>query len=542
MKQLSRLASRFVNCPLMIHPPKLDVMVQALGPRLGIAPLGDLKIAEPFGTAYLEAADDTAYRVIDGIAVIPIQGVLTKKDSWISAMSGCSSYERIGHYIQDAVNDAAVRAILLQVDSPGGETTGCLELSDAIYSLRGAKPIWAIADDFAFSAAYALASAADRIFVTRMGAVGSVGVVVLHVEDSKFNDEHGFKYTYIFAGDKKVDANPHEPLSERAGKDIQSEVDRQYEQFVATVARNRGVDPEQIIATQAGIAWGEGATPLLADEVGAFDDAMNALRQMLGEPVQSSTAAIAAISKERKITAMPDKKLPNAAEGAKPDDGMDDDDDDNDIDNDNDNDGDGDEDKDNDTKPRFCHACGTELKEGARFCHACGAKVEDESDKPAGASRLTGRIASGMSKVRPEADIEAIAALCRMAGQPERTAEFLTRKNRAGAYLSVAEVSEALTAARVAESEKRMIHSHVNPNAGSGGVQELEAQAMAFARQNRAQVTPGLYVSGITKQVTKERAYAQMLEEHPEAYAAFRAQHNAQGLIATLEAAGVRLR
>jgi signal peptide peptidase SppA len=526
VKQLSRLASRFVNCPLMIHPPKLEVLVQALGPRLGIAPLGDLKIAEPFATAYLEAADDTAYRVIDGIAVIPIQGVLTKKESWISALSGCSSYERIGGYLQDAVNDAAVRAILLQVDSPGGETTGCLELSDSIYSLRSAKPIWAVADDFAFSAAYALTSAADRIFVTRMGAVGSVGVVVLHVEDSKFNDEQGFKYTYIFAGDKKVDANPHEPLSERAGKDIQSEVDRQYEQFVATVARNRGVDPEQIVATQAGIFFGEGAVPLLADEVGTFEDAFMALRRTTGEPAHVSTAAIAAIFKERKVTAMPDEKLPVAAEGAKPDDGDDDDD------------------NDNDTEPKFCHACGTELKEGARFCHACGAKVEDESDQPESAPPLTGRSAapSGPLKVRPEADIEAIAALCRMAGQPERTAEFLTRKNRAGAYFSVAEVSEALTAARVAESEKHMIHSHVNPNAGSGGVQELEAQAAALARQNRSQITPGLYVSGTATKVTKERAYAQMLEEHPEAYAAFRAQHNAQALIATLEAAGVRLR
>ncbi len=144
--------------------------------------------------------------------------------------------------------------------------------------------------------------------------------------------------------------------------------------------------------------------------------------------------------------------------------------------------------------------------------------------------------------MRPEADIEAIAALCRMAGQPERTAEFLTRKNRAGAYFSVAEVSEALTAARVAESEKHMIHSHVNPNAGSGGIQELEAQAAALARQNQSQITPGLYVSGSATKVTKERAYAQMLEEHPEAYAAFRAQHNAKALIATLEAAGVRLR
>jgi len=173
----------------MIHPPKLDVIVQALGPRLGIIPLTGVKPVKPFATAYMEQADDSGYQVIDGIAVIPIQGVLTKQESWVSALSGCSSYAQIGSYVQDAVNDAGVRAILLQVDSPGGETTGCLELSDFIYSIRGAKPIYAVADDFAFSAAYALTSAADKIFVTRMGAVGSVGVVVLHTEDSKFNGE-----------------------------------------------------------------------------------------------------------------------------------------------------------------------------------------------------------------------------------------------------------------------------------------------------------------------------------------------------------------
>ncbi len=144
--------------------------------------------------------------------------------------------------------------------------------------------------------------------------------------------------------------------------------------------------------------------------------------------------------------------------------------------------------------------------------------------------------------VRAESDIQAIAALCKVAGCPERAAEFLMQRNSRGEYLGVAEVSEALTTARVSESEKHMISSHVNPNAGSGGVQELEAQAAALARQNRNQVTPGLYVSGSAAKVTKERAYAQMLEEHPEAYAAFRAQHNAKGLIATLEAAGIRLR
>src|SRR5271166_6317449 len=74
--------------------------------------------------------------------------------------------------------------------------------------------------------------------------------------------------------------NPHEPLSERAEKDIQSEIDRQYEQFVATVARNRKADAEKIVATQAGVYWSENAVPLLADAVGTLGDAMNARRQL----------------------------------------------------------------------------------------------------------------------------------------------------------------------------------------------------------------------------------------------------------------------
>lgn len=522
MKNLTRLASRFVNTPLMIHPPKLDVMVQALAPRLGIVPVAGVKPAEPFAAAYAEEAGDSDYQVIDGVAVIPIQGVLTKKESWVSAFSGCSSYDLIGRYMQDAVNDAAVRAILLQVDSPGGETTGCLELSDFIYSLRGAKPIVAIADDFAFSAAYALASAADKIFVTRMGAVGSVGVVVLHTEDSKFNDEQGFKYTYIFKGDRKVDANPHEPLSERAQKDIQSEIDRQYDQFVATVARNRKAAAEKIVATQAGVYWAETAVPLLTDEVGTFDDAMNALRQLLGRSIQSSAAAIAAIS-QPKEAGMPDEKLPIAAEGSKPDNG---------------------DNNDNDEDELECRECGASLHKGAKFCHACGAKIGDKTKKPKGETPLAaiGEIAGEPLKMRPESDIQAIGALCKMAGCPEKAADFLTKKKPNGQYLSVAEISEELTAARVIESEKSMITSHVNPNQGAvGSLQEIEAQATSYARQNRGKETPNLYAESGTTKLTKERAYAQMLEEHPEVYGAFVAQHNAKGLIATLERAGVRL-
>ncbi len=179
------------------------------------------------------------------------------------------------------MNDANVQAILLDIDSPGGETNGCFDLSDYIYSVRRAKPIYAVADDIALSAAYAIASAASKIYVTRTGAVGSVGVYALHAEQSGFDKALGVKYTYIHHGAKKVDGNPHEPLSEGATAEIQAEVDRQSKIFVDTVARNRGVGAGRIEATDAGLLWGGNAIPLFADEEGGLDDAMDVLRAMI---------------------------------------------------------------------------------------------------------------------------------------------------------------------------------------------------------------------------------------------------------------------
>ena len=131
----------------------------------------------------------------------------------MSAWSGATSYEQIQRQVATAMSDGSVRAVLLDIDSPGGETTGCFELADYIYSVRGQKPVYAAANDIALSAAYAIASAASRVFVTRVGAVGSVGVYALHVDQSEFDKGIGAKYTYIFAGEKKVDGNPMNRLA-----------------------------------------------------------------------------------------------------------------------------------------------------------------------------------------------------------------------------------------------------------------------------------------------------------------------------------------
>ena len=193
---------------------------------------------------YAEAGEERDYAVIDGIAVIPVQGTLLKKASFMSAWSGRPPTSRSSAR-WPAPSMTRVRAILLDIDSPGGETAGCFELCDYIYSIRGAKPVYAAANDIALSAAYAIACAASKIFVTRTGAVGSIGVYALHVDQSAFDKELGAKYTYVFAGDRKVDGNPHEPLSERAMSDIQGEVDREYGIFTGDGgAQSQGMQRE----------------------------------------------------------------------------------------------------------------------------------------------------------------------------------------------------------------------------------------------------------------------------------------------------------
>lgn len=222
-------------------------------------------------------ADKPYALTASGIAIIPIKGALLKKGGWLSSASGCSSYSQISSAFSAALDDSSVLGILLDIDSPGGTTHGCFELSDLIHAARRDKPIYACANDLAASAAYALASAASEVWLTRTAAVGSIGVYALHADQSGADEQAGIAYTYIYAGDKKVDGNPHEPLSRVARKDIQAEIDRERDMFVACVARNRSVDEAKLLALEAGIRFAGAACPLLADRVGTIDDCLAAL-------------------------------------------------------------------------------------------------------------------------------------------------------------------------------------------------------------------------------------------------------------------------
>ena len=215
----------------------------------------------------------------NGIAIIPIQGVLSKTfDWWCSG----TSYDWIREGFDTALADPSIAAIVLDINSPGGSVEGCADLADHIYASRGVKPIWAILGESAYSAAYWLASSANRVTVPRTGGAGSIGVVCCHVDVSKMLKNAGIEVTYIQYGERKTDGAAEKPLSEDAEKRFQTDIDTLGELFVNTVARNRSLDAAAVKAMEAGCFLGPMAvTNGLCDEILAPDAAFQALLSKL---------------------------------------------------------------------------------------------------------------------------------------------------------------------------------------------------------------------------------------------------------------------
>ncbi len=307
MTVLPHLAARLFGVPLAIHRPKLDVILSVLGTRIGLT---DMVVPADYAPTTRPLSPATGK-----VAVIPIHGTLVRRTSGLEAVSGLASYTSIAAQLDAALASPEVAAILLDVDSPGGESGGVFDLADRIRATSRIKPVWAVANDMAFSAAYALASAASRVFVARTGGVGSIGVIAMHIDQSVKDAKDGVRYTAVFAGERKNDLNPHEPISDEAHAVLKAEVDRVYDLFVETVARHRGLDADAVRATEAGLFFGPDAVAAgLADAVGGFDDALEQLTQSLSPlPTQVASASQAGLFRNHQMeSSMNDRTDPAA--------------------------------------------------------------------------------------------------------------------------------------------------------------------------------------------------------------------------------------
>lgn len=273
--------------PWAILPATLAAIVDLLRSRAE----GDMPTPEEVLARVGAAPARTPVQGGGGVAVIPVYGVINQRMNLLSAMFGGTSTELLAAQFRQAMADPGVRAIVLDVDSPGGGVYGVDELAGEIFRARGEKPVVAVANSLMASAAYWIGSAADEIVVTPSGEVGSIGVLAAHEDLSAALEQVGRRVTLISAGKYKTEGNPFGPLDDEARAYIQSRVNDYYSLFVNAVARGRGVTPAQVRN-----GFGEGrvvgareAVRLgMADRIGTLD---SVVQRLLGGRAPAATRA-----------------------------------------------------------------------------------------------------------------------------------------------------------------------------------------------------------------------------------------------------------
>ena len=275
------ILARALNTPLLLSPGYAAVFFAALGNETGdfgsiIGADGQIHANLPALAGSYQSTRRTegrTYRIQDGVAVIPIDGTLMHKSGYIGSSSGAMGYDGLEAQITQALSDRDVKGILLDINSPGGEVSGVQALGDIIANAD--KPVWAHANELAASAAYWLASQADRVILTPTAEVGSIGVLTAHGDYSQAMDKQGVKVTLIYSGAHKVDGHPYGALPEGVLSAIQADIDALRTQFAAAVARGRGITEQAALDTEAALYRGQTAVEAgLADQVASFNETL----------------------------------------------------------------------------------------------------------------------------------------------------------------------------------------------------------------------------------------------------------------------------
>jgi signal peptide peptidase SppA len=242
-------------------------------------------------SATLDAAAPSFVREGD-VAIVGIDGPLAQRAWSCMGMFSGDGYDAIAQRVRAALADAETRAVVLRIDSPGGEVAG---LFDAVATLRAdagaaGKPLVAYADEMMCSAAYALACAADRIVAPATGTVGSIGVITVVGDRVAANEAEGLNLRVIRSGALKAVPHPDEALTDAGIAKVQATVDALASVFAQTVATARALPAAAVLALEAECFLGtEAVAKGLADATGNLATAVS-LARSLAMPVPASTS------------------------------------------------------------------------------------------------------------------------------------------------------------------------------------------------------------------------------------------------------------
>ena len=280
----AHLAALVGDVPLALAPFRAT---QLRGVLMGATAVdAGLTQAEMRGLAAMHEAPGSFAVTEDGIAVIPVRGTMVKRGDAIDALFGLTGYDLLEQQLGLAASNPQVRGVLLDVDSPGGSVNGAFEVATAVRTLG--KPVVAVANEHAYSAAYLIASAADHLVVPTLGGVGSIGVIAIRLDASRAEKDAGYEWEIITTGARKADGFPPNPMSDGERTALQAKVDRAGDLLFATVAEQRSTTPDALRALEAGTFDGpEAVANGLADQEGTLADGFAALRGRLGGTTHS---------------------------------------------------------------------------------------------------------------------------------------------------------------------------------------------------------------------------------------------------------------
>lgn len=273
MKRYPNITKALMEQPWAMLPSTFAALREVVELRLEGVTLSDEEIQERISSGPGSKAPSAAGG--GAIALVPIYGAIFPRANLMSAISGGTSLDVLGSTIRAAADDPQVGTILLDVNSPGGSVDLMPETVATLREARKAKPLVAVANTMAASAAYWLAAQADEVVVSPSARVGSIGVIAAHEDESVFWDQRGIKTTLITAGEHKAEANPFEPLTDDARQTIQAMVDEVYGWFVGDVAKGRSVSRKTVEADfgQGRLMGARAAVNAgLADRVGTLEE------------------------------------------------------------------------------------------------------------------------------------------------------------------------------------------------------------------------------------------------------------------------------
>jgi len=222
-----------------ILPEKMEVILAYMRARITNANFPPVVIEDKAASKFKNVGGD--------IAVMQLYGTIAQRMNMMEAASGGTSTEAFGAAFDELAGNQSIKAIVLDIDSPGGSAYGLEELSTKIREARSpGRPIIAVANSLMASAAYYIGSAADEIVATPGAQVGSIGTILVHADFSQAYEKEGVRVSIIRTPESKGEANPYEPLNEGDREALQSTVDQYYEMFINAVAANRGLTSAKV--------------------------------------------------------------------------------------------------------------------------------------------------------------------------------------------------------------------------------------------------------------------------------------------------------